>query len=349
MLYRQVNIAAINGKLPPEAVTSADIESRLKPVYERLKLPEGRLELMTGIRERRFWAPGTLPSEAASLAGEAALEASGIPREKIGCLLMCSVSRDFLEPATATVVHNRLGLPSRAEVFDVSNACLGFLSGMIVLGNMIELGQVEAGLLVSGENSRPLLESTIEKILNDETLTRRTVKPLFASLTIGSGAVAAVLAKRGLTGSGHRLLGGVSLAATEHNDLCRGGNPASGMTDGSETLMNTDSEMLMQCGVEAAAKTWKLFLSETGLSESDFSCYCTHQVGRAHKKLLCEKLGIDIGKDFATLETMGNVGSVSCPVTLAAAVESGALKEGETAAMLGIGSGINCTMLGVKW
>ena len=59
-------------------VTSQELEESLEPLYSRLRLSVGRLELMTGIRERRFWNPGTMPSDAAVLAAKAALEKSGI-------------------------------------------------------------------------------------------------------------------------------------------------------------------------------------------------------------------------------------------------------------------------------
>ena len=58
MRYQNVCIETFAHTLPDEVVTSAQIESRLEPLYTRLRLPEGRLELMTGIAERRFWPPG---------------------------------------------------------------------------------------------------------------------------------------------------------------------------------------------------------------------------------------------------------------------------------------------------
>ena len=348
MLYKNVNIETIAYEKPPIGLTSDAIEDRLKPIYDKLKLPAGRLELMSGIKERRFWLPGTTPSDGATLAGEKALQQAGISRDKIGCLINCSVCRDFLEPATATVVHHNLNLPQNAVVFDISNACLGMLSGMITLANMIELGQVEAGILVAGENAGSLVESTIQMILNDESINRKTIKPLFASLTIGSGAVAMVMTSKSISTTNHELIGGMPLAATQYNDLCRG-NADKGMGDGATTIMNTDSEALLLRGIETATENWQLFKAETGWTNEDVDCTCTHQVGSAHKKLLVESLGLDVSKDFATLENWGNVGSVSCPLTAAIAAEQDILKSGDKLALLGIGSGINSTMLGIKW
>lgn len=348
MLYKNVNIECFAYELPPEAVTSEEIEQQLASVYERLKLPPGRLELMTGIRERRLWRPGTMPSAAAAMAGANALAKSGISKNDIGCLINCSVCRDFLEPATATVVHHKLGFPATAIAFDISNACLGILTGMTLVAGMIEAGQIKAGMLVAGENSRPLLETTIRTILGDKDITRQSIKPFFASLTIGSGAVAVILCRRDLSAHNHRLLGAASLSVTEYNDLCRG-NADKGMGDNQDTLMNTDSEKLMHCGVAAAAETWNLFLDETGFKRDDFACFCTHQVGAAHRKLLFEKLQIDIGRDYPTLDRFGNTGSVSCPLTAALAIDNGAVADGSKMALMGIGSGINCAMLGIKW
>ena len=65
MRFQHTVIESLATALPADALTSADIERRLAPLYERLRLPEGRLELMTGIRERRVWPAGTWTPTAA--------------------------------------------------------------------------------------------------------------------------------------------------------------------------------------------------------------------------------------------------------------------------------------------
>jgi len=147
MLFSRVGLHDFAYELPPNVVSSVDLEEELDAVYRRLKLPEGRLELMSGIAERRLWNPGTRPSDAATLAGRKAIETSGVSPKDIECLIFSSVSRDMLEPATASFVHRQLGLSPNCLVFDLSNACLGFLNGMLVLGNMIQLGQIKSGLI----------------------------------------------------------------------------------------------------------------------------------------------------------------------------------------------------------
>ncbi len=344
MRYSRVCLHEFGYQLPPIELSSAEIEEQLQPLYERLKLPAGRLELMTGIKARRLWQPGTAPSEGAAAAGKAALQRAGIQPEDIGCLLFTSVSRDMMEPATASFVHRHLNLPASCLLFDISNACLGFLDGMVTLANMIELGQVAAGLIVAGETAEDLVASTLRHLLSDPGLTRKSIKPLFASLTIGSGAVALVMTAKEYRDSGHYLCGGGYAANTRHNDLCQGGlNAEQG------TLMSTDSELLLEKGIETAAACWLAFAAELGWSKDSIDRFFCHQVGRAHAQLLFSTLGLEPEKNFETLPVLGNVGSVSAPITMAMGIEQGALLPGQRAALLGIGSGINSLMLGIDW
>ena len=349
MRFKNVYIEGLAYHLPKNIVSSEDLEKRLAPVYDRLKLPFGRLEMMTGIKERRFWDKDVSPSQVASKAGELAVLNSGIDRVEIGCLINASVCRDFLEPATASLVHHNLGLHASALVFDISNACLGVLNGMVHVANMIELGQIRAGLVVAGENGGPLVDATIESLLNKSDLTRNEIKSSFASLTIASAAVGVLLVHKDLSKSKHRLLGGYSQAASQFNKLCRGNDESkTGITNWSP-LMKTDAETMMQEGCRLAGQTWACAKKILGWSNDDVDNVFCHQVGHAHRKLLYETLSLELEKDFSTLEYLGNTGAASLPSTLALGAESGFLKRGDRIALLGIGSGLNCLMLGAEW
>jgi 3-oxoacyl-[acyl-carrier-protein] synthase-3 len=105
----------------------------------------------------------------------------------------------------------------------------------------------------------------------------------------------------------------------------------------------------MKRGIETAKNTWHDFLEDLGWLGTDIDVFFCHQVGQAHARLLFERLALPPGKNFETLSFMGNTGSVSAPVTMAMGIEQGVFKEGQRAALLGIGSGINCLMLGVEW
>jgi 3-oxoacyl-[acyl-carrier-protein] synthase-3 len=347
MQYRNVCLEGLGYQLPSEIVSSAELEERLGPVYERLRLPAGRLELMSGIRERRFWPAEMMPSEASSTSVARALEAAQLSEGIVGALVHASVCRDYLEPATAAIVHRNVGFSPRCVIYDVSNACLGFLNGMLQLANAIELGQIRAGVVVSTEDSRPLVEATIERLNCDTSLSRQQIKTAVASLTIGSGSVAAVLVHRSLSRTKNRLLSAVARAHTDHVELCRGG--ARPGTSCEPLLMDTDSERLLVEGVAAAEATWEDFLAASGWSREGISRTFCHQVGIAHRRLMLAQLGLDGVRDASTVEYLGNTGSVALPLTMAIALLQQPPQPSEPMALLGIGSGINVVMAATEW
>ncbi|HVU38756.1 MAG TPA: 3-oxoacyl-ACP synthase III [Opitutales bacterium] len=343
MKFSSAAIASLAYSLPPEIWTSAALEAKLAPLYQRLRLPEGRLELMTGIRERRFWPVNFSPSQASAEAGKNLLAQSKVNPNDIDLLMHCAVCRDRLEPATAAYVHQLLGLGPHTQIFDLSNACLGFVNGLAVSAAMIEGGQARRALLVSGENGRPLVERTLAR-LNDGTLDRQQIKPYFANLTIGAGAVAALVVHQDLAPpNAPRLLASVVETDTSASNLCEGDTAGGGLE------MQTDSEALLEAGVEVAARCWTRFQAETGWNEKTPDLAICHQVGKQHQRRLFEKLGLDDAKDFSTFPWLGNIGSVSLPITLARAVEEGRLRPGAKVALLGIGSGLSCQMMALQW
>jgi len=344
MRFHDVALAGLAHVLPDLVVTSEELEARLAPLYARLSLSAGRLELLSGIRERRAWPHGTRPSTIAARAGRIAIERSGIAPESIGVLVHASVCRDFLEPATASVVHRALELSPRCQAFDLSNACLGFANALVVVAGMVERGDVESGLVVAGEDGGPLVEATIAQLLASGTSARANLKTAFASLTIGSGAAACVVTRGTNAPDAPRLRAAASLAATEHVDLCSGD-----YADGSSgPLMETDAEALLLAGCELARRTWIEFERESGWSRADIDRTITHQVGSAHRRAMFAALELDLARDFATFPTLGNMGSVSLPATLDLAREAGFIRPGDRTALLGIGSGLQCLMLAIR-
>jgi 3-oxoacyl-[acyl-carrier-protein] synthase III len=349
MLYDNVRIEAFGYELPPHVVTSLSLEERLAPVYERLNLAFGRLEMMTGIRERRFWHNGMPPSQASTLAAEKAIANSEMDKGDIDCLLYTSLSRDFLEPATAFLVHDSLGLPPTATIFDISNACLGFVNGMVTLANMIELGQVKAGIVVAGESSRHITDVTIDEILQDPDMTRAKLKLSLASLTLGSGAVAIVLTHSSISKSGHKIIGGTIRSASQHNHLCRIENDTYFFDPDTHPSMRTDSEGILRNGLALAGETWQALEKELRWHKSDVDKVFCHQVTAVHQTLLFDTLNLDASKGFSSVEYLGNIGPVSLPITQAIAIDEDRLDPGDRIAMLGIGSGLSSIMLGVIW
>jgi 3-oxoacyl-[acyl-carrier-protein] synthase-3 len=344
MRFEKVRLESFAHHLPDRVLGSDELERRLAPLYERLKLNAGRLELMSGIRERRAYPQGTRPSAIAAAAGELALARARLPRERVGTLVHAGVCRDFLEPATASVVHERLRLSPACTVFDLSNACLGFANALCLVGAQIERGEIEAGLVVSGEDGGPLVEATLRALLEDPRAGRGELKRAYASLTIGAGGAAMLLAHERVAASPTRLCGGIARAATEHHVLCQGDTPPGQ----AGPLMETEAEALLEAGNALAARTFPLFLEELGWRAEDLERIVTHQVGAAHRRRLFETLALDPARDFPTVETLGNIGSVSLPLSYSLAREKGFIGPSQRTGLLGIGSGLHCLMLGLS-
>ncbi|MDA0346628.1 MAG: 3-oxoacyl-ACP synthase III [Verrucomicrobia bacterium] len=343
MRFEQVAIEAIAYDTPPEVLSSDEIEDFLNDTYQRLRLPKGRLELMTGIQERKFYPIETLPSMISAKAGRAAMQKSRFERDEFDLVVHAAVCRDRMEPATASYIHGQLKLSPKAQIWDLSNACLGFLNAITLVGGMIESGQIERALICSGENGKSLMDWTLAELKKPEQ-TRKSVKPYFANLTIGAGGVAAVLCKADLAPECPRVLTGTVRTDSTSNLLCEGGSSGQG-----ELQMLTDSEELLKTGIQLAQSTWSAFMDESGWNGNSIDRFVCHQVGSAHRRQLFESLNLDLEKDYITYPNWGNVGSVSCPLTLAKAIEDRVILPDEKVAILGIGSGLSCLMLALQF
>lgn len=343
MKFNNVVIENYAYSLSDTIASSHGIENRLAPLYERLKLPEGRLELMTGITERRTWDIGTRPSTLSTDAAKKCLEKAKVDPKEIDLLIHAAVCRDFLEPATASVIHANLGLSPHAMIFDLSNACLGVLNAIVVAANMIETKQIKRALIVSGENSGPLLENTIKELLNNPEINRKNIKKYIANLTIGSAATAILITDKSLAPNRPQVLGGAVMTDSSANHLCQGdGNPHS-------LIMETDSEELLKYGIRLGINTWSEAKKNLSWNQSDVDFVLTHQVGSAHEKLSLESLELTQTETYKTYPFLGNTGSSALPITLMMADEKKLIKNNANVALLGIGSGLSSIMLGVKW
>jgi 3-oxoacyl-[acyl-carrier-protein] synthase-3 len=338
MHFKNVVVQSLAAVDAPISLTSKEISQRLKPTMDRLGIRENLLEEISGIRARGIWKEGTQPSDAATLAAEKAIEESGIDRARIGLIINTSVSRDFLEPSTACMVHGNLGLAPHCLNFDVANACLGFLNGMDIAARMIERTEVDYALIVDGESSRQLIEATSERLL-EPGVDEEQFRAEFASLTLGSGAAAMIMARRELAPEGHSYRGSVTRAATQYNALCQG----------NMDRMRTDTRSLLSAGLKLAAQTFEATAAELGWALGDLNQYIIHQVSKVHTESLVNVLGLDPEKVHAIYPTMGNIGPASVPMVLAKVVEAGKLRRGDRVALLGIGSGLNCSMAEVVW
>jgi 3-oxoacyl-[acyl-carrier-protein] synthase-3 len=371
MRYSRVHLESIGYELAPVVISTAELEERLAPLYQALRIAPGQLEALTGIAERRWWGTDYPLSLGAATAARKALARSGVEPADIDVLIYAGVCREQFEPATACRVASELGINTDASVFDLSNACLGVLNGIVEVANRIELGQARAGLVVSCETAREINETMIDQMVREKSMD--VFKSAIATLTGGSGAVAVLVCDKELSAERRRrLVGGAAKNAPQHHGLCRwgwesflpavlerwrGGEVGGFVKRAFDTSMKhcvtpfmaTDAGSVLKYGVDLGVRTWKSFLGKIGWAVEQIDKVICHQVGAGHREAMLKMLGIPVEKDFSTFEFLGNIGTVSLPLTAAMAEERDFLRAGDRVGFLGIGSGLNCLMLGVEW
>lgn len=391
MHYNRVYLEAIGYELPPVVVSTSALEARLKPLYDSHKLPNGQLELLTGINERRWWEPNYRLSAGASAAAGKALASANFDPKDVDILIYAGVCREQYEPATACAVASNLGISPDATMYDLSNACLGVLNGVVEVANRIELGQARAGLVVSCETAREINETAIDRVIQSNSLD--VFRSSLATFTGGSGAVGVLVTDASVSRSKRRrLVGGAAKNAPEHHNLCTWGvrpylpaavdrllpNPVARLLDGQVAaaveqvlgthagalvgkgidlgmkhvltpFMETHAGDVLKHGVDLGLKTWIAFLKKLGWNNEQIDKVICHQVGAGHRDAVLNGFGIGLEKDFSTFPFLGNIGTVSLPITAAIAEEREFLQPGDRVGFLGIGSGLNCLMLGVEW
>ncbi len=338
--YRVANtsLLSIAAEEAPVVVTSAEMDDAVAGTLKRLRLARGLVQRVAGVKERRWWADGTSLAEGAAMAGSKAMSEAGVDPASIGVVINTSVSRDYLEPAVSVDVHHLLGLPTSTMNFDITNACLGFVNGMQVAASMIDSGQVEYALIVASEDVRATQRATLDR-LRDGDITRAEYLNEFATLTLGSGAAAAVLGRSDDHPGGHRLVGGVARSGTEHHDLCHA----------VQGKMTTDTAGMLEAGVSLIADAWDEAKEDwrwtTGVAR-----YVLHQVSVPHTTALLGRLGLDALDKVRvpmTLPSLGNVAAAALPITLAQQVSS--LVPGDRVLCMGVGSGLNTSLCEIVW
>lgn len=332
--FDNVALLSVASVLPGRVTTSEQIEERLAPSLRRLKLHRGLLGRVAGVHERGNWAAGETVNAATIAAGKEALTQADVASSDVGLIINTSVTRANLEPSVAVALHHGLDLPSSAINFDVANACLGFINGMSLAATMIQSGQIRHAIVVAGEDADEIQVNTIDRLLQQEG-DRDAFMSEFATLTLGSGSAAAVLGRADEHPGGHRILGGVTRAATEFHRLCVGS------VDG----MFTDAKALLKGGLDLVVSAWKEASSEWDWSS--MHRYITHQVSSIHTDSIVRAVGLDRSRVPTTFPTLGNIGPASVPITLDR--EQATLRDGDRVLLVGVGSGLNTAMLELAW
>jgi len=229
------------------------------------------------------------------------------------------------------------GLPETCLNFDIANACLGFIDGMHLVGNLIERGQIDFGLVVDGESSRTVVEATLAR-LSQDSCDAQMLRDQLATLTVGSGAAAMILA--------HTRLAPGGIASTAGPVWPR---PNTISSAGASSTSDHRHAQPVAPRRGAGAKDLGAGAKGSGLERRIRRSIALHQVSELHTQELARAVGFDLAKAFLIYPELGNVGPASVPMVLSKAVEAERVSPGDHVVLGGIGSGLNCTVAGVTW
>jgi 3-oxoacyl-(acyl-carrier-protein) synthase III len=323
--------------IPETVVTSRELMQEIDS-RNRLGLPYDWLERTTGIRERRTAPPDMLPSDLAVIAARAALERAHLGAEDLDVIIFSAVFRDFHEPATAHVVQCKLGA-RQAVAFDVSNACHGFVNGMHLLDALIATGQARRGMVVTGE---PSFHCTREAIARIKTTTERAeFMKLASGLTLGDAGAAVIMGPKLHPDMGFK--GFMLKSQSQHYAYSVCGRKCL------DNLLVADMVPLIKEGIQMVRDMNPHFMKKLGWEFGDIAKCVNHQASRTMLKQIAASVGVEANKMVDTVSTMGNLVTANVPINLHLLRETGELTGGDKVLVVGGGSGLAVSHVGLVW
>ena len=327
-------IAGLGVYLPETTRSAAQTESDLRAANPRLKIATGLIHRLTGVDTVHLRADGWQASDLAVEAARIALQESpGDP----DLLIFASASQDLIEPATSHIVAAKLGLT--CPVMDISNACNSVINAMQVGEALIATGQYRRVLIASGEQP----SHGVRWQLRDQEQFIRS----FPGYTMSDGGAAVVLEATDDPATG--ILDSSFVAVSRHWEI--GTLPAGGTMNPrsvDHTYFDMDGQGLQQAFLELGPAPVLDLLERNGLGWDDFDLVAIHQVALPYLPPIFERLGVAPDKSVITIADHGNLASVTLPLQLSIARETGLVGPGSLALLIGLAGGISLGLMVVR-
>jgi 3-oxoacyl-[acyl-carrier-protein] synthase III len=323
-------IESVGVKLPAQRLMTKDLMDRTR---HRTHI---QLERLTGIHERHVVGPGENSFTLGAGAARDCLAHSQHRAADIEMLISTSITRSkggswqSFEPPLSLYVKQAIGA-TQAASFDLSNACAGMLTGVFILQDLVSRGEINCGMVVSGEYISHLSWNAARQI-------RSLFSKQLASLTLGD-AGAAVIVERAPSGTpGIEVIGFTTLA--EHSRLCL----AFPSTVGPGAQMYTKSRELQKVAIEDMAPLVAEVIGEAGIDLSDIDYLIPHQTSaraiRQGTREFARRLGARPKHVVVNLEEYGNTSSTTLFVALHKYLEEQRMHKGDRVMLLSLASGI---------
>jgi len=324
-------IAGVGRRLPP---THLPTDELMRSTRHHTRID---LERLTGIRDRRVSAGDEDSLSLAVAAARDCLARTGRRAEDLDLVVSCSITKyrdglvQWLEPTTALAVARAIGATG-ATTFDVSNACAGTLSGVLVANNWVRRGAIRRALVVSGEFISQLTNNAARHV-------RSIVSRELASLTLGD-AGGAVLVERAEEGQPGITFAGFTTVA-DHSRLCLA-YPA---RHHAGARMFTKSRAIQQAAIADTPALLLEALDAAGLRIDEIDHVIPHQTSvRAIRKGMAELSealgGAPRNPVVVTVDRYGNTASTTHVVALVEELEAGRVRPGDRVALVALASGL---------
>ncbi|HEY0625659.1 MAG TPA: beta-ketoacyl-ACP synthase III [Allosphingosinicella sp.] len=310
-MSRRSVIVGTGSALPPRRVTNAELAERVDTTHEWI------VE-RTGIEARHIAADGETTATLATEAARKALDAAGVPADKVGLIVLATATPDQTFPASATRVQTALGIDD-CIAFDVAAVCTGFLYALSVADNMVKGGMADYALVIGSE--------TFSRILDWED---RTTCVLF-----GDGAGALVLKAEEAEDQG--ILATKLHADGRHNDLLYVDGGVS--TTGTVGKLRMKGKEVFRHAVVNLADVLNEVLTAAGHTSGEVDWVVPHQANKRILDATAKKLGLDPARVVVTVDQHANTSAASVPLALDTAVRDGRIKKGDLVVLEAMGGG----------
>jgi 3-oxoacyl-[acyl-carrier-protein] synthase-3 len=326
-----VAVAGWGASLPGRRVTNHDLAAHLDTsddwIVER-----------TGIRERRWAAPGETTGRLAVAAAREALDRAGVAPSEVGVVIVATSTPDRPLPATSAAVAAELGITAGA--FDVNAACAGFVYGLTIADALVEAGVARTALLVGAD--------VMTAVVDPED---RSTAVLFGD---GSGALV-------LTGSRGVEPGAPGLVASdlvgdpgglELLTIPAGGSalPASSATVAArQHYLRMDGREVFRRAVRGVAASIERTLARAGATVDDVGLFVPHQANARIVDAVLARTGLPAARTSSTVDRFGNTSAASIPIALAEAAQAGTVSPGDLVLLCGFGAGFTIGTALWRW
>jgi 3-oxoacyl-[acyl-carrier-protein] synthase-3 len=336
---KKSRIMGVGSYLPPRVWKNEDLSSMMDTSDEWIRQ-------RTGIEQRHWAESNVTTSDLALVATERALEAAGVKKGELDCIIFATLSPDHDFPGTGCFLQAKLGVPG-IPAFDIRQQCSGFLYALSMADQFVKAGMYQRVLVVGAEVHSKGMDRTSEgrdvAVLFGDGAGAVVVGPCEGSVgenesqiysthlhADGNFAKELWLAAPGIAMEGNERMNADMIAAKEHFPKMNG-----------KTVFLNACKRMPEAIQEA--------LTANGKKIEDVDLFLFHQANLRINEMVGKQLGIPPEKIFNTIQRFGNTTAATIPLGMDEAVKAGKLKKGMLVASAAFGSGFTWASALIRW